>query len=166
MSNAASGTHQRAIVTTDDTDIVITRQFSAPAQLVYDVMTSPEHVREWWGAGYGTMKACEVDLRVGGRWHFSQVDTDGNEVSFSGEYLELDPPRRMVHTEKFDNMPDSPPSTIVTTFTEEDGVTTLHAVCTYDSKETVDLVVGSGMEGGLQSSYDAVDDLLARLQRS
>jgi uncharacterized protein YndB with AHSA1/START domain len=121
-------------------------------------------VRQWWGAGYGTMTACEIDLRVGGRWHFAQTTADGQEVSFSGEYLELDPPGHMVHTEKFDNMPESEPATIVTTLTEADGVTTLLAVCTYDSPETVEMVVGSGMEGGLQSSYDAIDELLARLQ--
>lgn len=154
---------QRATVSTQGADIVITRQFSAPAQLVYDVMTTAEHVRQWWGAGYGTMTACEIDLRVGGRWHFAQTTADGQEVSFSGEYLELDPPGHMVHTEKFDNMPESEPATIVTTLTEADGVTTLLAVCTYDSPETVEMVVGSGMEGGLQSSYDAIDDLLARL---
>ena len=159
-------THERATVTTEGTDIVITRRFNAPAQLVYDAMTTPEHVRQWWGAGYGEMTACEIDLRVGGRWHFAQVTPDGQEVSFSGEYLELDPPGRMVHTERFDNMPEGEPSTIVTTFTEEDGVTTLHAVCTYDSPETAELVIGTGMEGGLQSSYDAIDDLLDRLQGS
>ena len=158
----SSTTHERATVSTEGADIVITRRFHAPAQLVYEVMTTPEHVRQWWGAGYGTMTDCEIDLRVGGRWQFAQL-SQGQEVSFSGEYLELDPPHRMVHTEKFDNLPDSEPSTIVTTFTEEDGVTTLHAVCTYDSPETVEQVVATGMEGGLQSSYDAVDDLLARL---
>ena len=157
-------TTDSARVTTDGSDIVITRQFAAPAQLVYEAMTRPEHVRQWWGAGHGTMTTCEVDLRVGGRWHFAQVTPDGREVSFSGEYLELDPPGRMVHTEKFDSMPDSEPATITTTLTEQDGVTTLHAVCTYDSPQTVEAVVGSGMESGLQSSYNAIDDLLARLQ--
>jgi uncharacterized protein YndB with AHSA1/START domain len=159
-------TTDSARVTTDGSDIVITRQFAAPARLVYEAMTRPEHVRQWWGAGHGEMTTCEVDLRVGGRWHFAQATPDGREVSFSGEYLELDPPGRMVHTEKFDNMPDSEPATIITTLTEQDGVTTLHAVCTYDSPQTVEAVVGSGMESGLQSSYNAIDDLLARLQNA
>lgn len=164
MSSAAPGTHERATVTTTGADIVITRTFNAPAQLVYEAMTRPEHVRQWWGAGHGEMTVCEIDLRVGGQWHFAQQTPDGYDVSFSGEYLELDPPTRMVHTEKFDNMPDSQPSTIVTTFTEEDGRTTLHATCTYDSPETAAAVIATGMESGLQSSYDAVDDVLARLQ--
>ncbi len=153
----------RATVTADGSQIVITRTFAAPAQLVYDAMTQPEHVRQWWGAGHGEMTVCEIDLRVGGRWHFAQVTPDGTEVSFSGEYLELDPPGRMVHTEKFDNLPDGEPSTIVTTLTEEAGMTFLRAVCTYDSPDTVGMVVASGMEHGLQSSYDAIDDVLTRL---
>src|SRR5690349_3768260 len=54
----STATH-RATVTTEGADIVITREFSAPADLVYDAMTTPEHVRQWWGAGHGTMTTCE-----------------------------------------------------------------------------------------------------------
>lgn len=86
---------------------------------------------------------------------------DGTEVSFSGEYREIDPPGRLVHTEVFDNV-QSPPSLVETSFTEEDGVTHLHAVITYDSPETVDMVVASGMESGLNDSYDALEALVLR----
>lgn len=154
----------RATVSAEGAQIVISRVFAAPAQRVYDAMTTPAHVRQWWGAGHGEMTVCEIDLRVGGRWHFAQVTPDGSEVSFSGEYLELDPPARMVHTERFDSMPGAEPSTIVTTLTEQDGRTTLRAVCSYDSPTTAAMVIDSGMEAGLQSSYDAIDDVLARQQ--
>ncbi|SDP16883.1 Uncharacterized conserved protein YndB, AHSA1/START domain [Pedococcus dokdonensis] len=154
MSNAAAPT--RATVTRDGNELVITRTFAAPAALVYEAMTTPEHVRQWWGAGHGEVTTCEIDLRVGGRWHFAQTTPDGGEVSFSGEYRELDPPGRMVHTEVFDNI-QSPESVIESTFTEEDGRTTLTAVITYDSAETVDMVLASGMEGGMNDSYDALE---------
>jgi uncharacterized protein YndB with AHSA1/START domain len=156
MSSTASGTHQRATTTRVGSQLVITRSFSAPAALVYEAMTNPEHIRQWWGAGHGEVTTCDVDLRVGGRWHFAQSTPDGQEVSFSGEYRELDPPTRMVHTEVFDNI-QSPPSLVETTFTEEGGVTTLRAVITYDSPETVQAVLDSGMEGGLNDSYDALE---------
>ena len=156
-------TTDSARVTTDGSDIVITRQFAAPAQLVYDAMTRPEHVRQWWGAGHGEMTVCEVDLREGGAWHFAQrAGSTGEEVSFSGHYTSIDRPGRLVHTERFDNI-DSPYSVIDTTYTEENGKTTLRAVITYDSPETVQAVIDSGMEHGLQSSYDAIDDVLAEL---
>ena len=162
MSDTTSGTQRRATVTRDDNRLVITRTFAAPAALVYEAMTRPEHIRQWWGAGHGEVTICEVDLRVGGRWHFAQVTPDGTEVSFSGEYRELDPPGRLVHTEVFDNV-QSPPSLVETSLTEEGGVTHLRAVITYDSPETVDMVVASGMEGGLNDSYDALEALVQRV---
>jgi uncharacterized protein YndB with AHSA1/START domain len=162
MSSAAAETNQRATVTHEGNEVVITRTFAAPAALVYEAMTKPEHIRQWWGAGHGEITTCEVDLRVGGRWHFAQMTPDGDEVSFSGEYRELDPPGRMVHTEVFDNI-ESPESVIVSTFSEQNGVTTLRAVITYDSPQTVEMVLASGMEVGLNDSYDALEKVAQSL---
>ena len=162
---AATGAHERATITTEGSEIVITRTFPGTAELVFEAMTNPEHIRKWWGAGHGTMTTCEVDLRVGGAWHFAQTaGSTGDEVSFSGHYKEIDRPGRLVHTERFDNI-DSPYSVIDTTYTEDAGTrtTTLRAVITYDSPETVQMVIDSGMEHGLQSSYDAIDDILLEL---
>ena len=156
MSNAAPTRNQRATITHEGSELVITRTFAAPAALVYEAMTKPEHIRQWWGAGHGEVTICEVDLRVGGKWHFAQTTPSGDEVSFSGEYRELDPPGRMVHTEIFDNI-QSPESVIESTFTEQDGFTTLRAVITYDSPETVEMVLPSGMEVGMNDSYDALE---------
>lgn len=159
----ATGAHERATVTTDGSEMVITRTFPAPAELVFEAMTNPEHIRKWWGAGHGTMTTCEVDLREGGAWHFAQTaGSTGDEVSFSGHYRTIERPGRLVHTERFDNI-DSPYSVIDTTYTEEAGKTTLTATITYDSPETVQMVIESGMESGMQASYDAIDDVLAQL---
>jgi len=146
-----------------DTDILITRTFQAPADLVYEAMTTPEHVRRWWGAGHGEVTTCDIDLRVGGAWRFVLTQPDGSEVAFSGEYLELDPPGRTVHTERYEAVP-APPSTITTSYDEHDGATTMRALCRYDSKETRDAVIASGMETGMNSSYDAIDALLETLR--
>ena len=172
MSSTASSTsttgtspaaHARATVTASGSEVVITRTFPASADLVFEAMTNPEHIRRWWGAGHGEMTVCEVDLREGGAWHFAQrADSSGEEVSFSGHYKQIDRPGRLVHTERFDNI-DSPYSLIDSSYTEQDGKTTLRAVITYDSPETVQAVLDSGMEHGLQSSYDAIDDVLAEL---
>lgn len=160
---AATGAHERATITTSGSEMVITRTFPASPDLVFEAMTNPEHIRRWWGAGHGEVTVCEVDLREGGAWHFAQVATStGEEVSFSGHYKEIDRPGRLVHTERFDNI-DSPYSVIDTTYTERDGKTELRAVITYDSPETVQAVIDSGMEHGLQSSYDAIDDVLEEL---
>lgn len=159
--NTTPTTYAPAEVSHDGAQLVITKTFAAPAALVFDAMTNPEHIRQWWGAGFGEVTTCEVDLRVGGRWHFVQTTPDGREVSFSGEYREIDPPGHIVHTEVFDNV-GGEPSVVDTTYTEQDGVTTLRAVITYDSAQTVTMVLDSGMERGLQSSYNALQQLLDR----
>lgn len=165
MSTAPRSAHERATVTADGAELVITRTFDAPADLVFEVMTTPEHVRRWWGAGHGEVTVCEIDLQVGGRWHFAQqAGSSGEEVSFSGEYRTIDRPGHLVHTERFDTI-ESPYSVVDTTYTERDGRTELRAVITYDSPETVAMVVETGMESGLQSSYDAIDEVLAELAR-
>lgn len=162
-ATAAMGAHERATITTDGAEMVITRTFPATAELVFEAMTNPEHIRKWWGAGHGTMTTCEVDLREGGAWHFAQTaGSTGDEVSFSGHYKTIDRPDRLVHTERFDNI-DSPYSVIDTTYTEDAGMTTLRATITYDSPETVQAVLDSGMESGMQASYDAIDDVLLEL---
>ncbi len=143
-----------------DTDILITRAFHAPRALVFEAMTSPDYVRRWWGAGHGEVTTCDIDLRVGGRWRFVLTQPDGGAVPFSGEYLEIEAPGRLVNTELFEPV-DAPPSTVTTTFEETDGVTTMRALCAYDSRETRDLVIASGMESGMNASYDALEALVS-----
>jgi uncharacterized protein YndB with AHSA1/START domain len=159
----SSTEYQATLELPADTDILITRTFQAPADLVYRAMTTPEHVRRWWGAGHGEVTTCDIDLRVGGAWRFVLTQPDGSEVAFSGEYVELDPPGRMVHTERYEAVP-APPSTITTAFEEHDGATTMRALCRYDSKQTRDAVIASGMESGMNASYDALDALVGRLR--
>ena len=164
-TNASTRTsaHERATIETDGAEMVVTRTFPASADLVFEAMTNPEHIRRWWGAGHGEMTVCEVDLREGGAWHFAQrASSTGDEVSFSGHYRQIERPGRLVHTERFDNI-ESPYSVIDTTYTESDGKTHMRAVITYDSPETVQAVLDSGMESGMQASYDAIDDVLAGL---
>ena len=160
---SSTTTHPAADITSEGSRLVITKKFTAPAALVFEAMTTPEHIRRWWGAGHGEMTVCEVDLREGGAWHFAQrASSSGEEVSFSGHYRTIDRPGHLVHTERFDNI-DSPYSVIDTTYTESDGKTHMRAVITYDSPETVQAVLDSGMESGMQASYDAIDDVLADL---
>jgi uncharacterized protein YndB with AHSA1/START domain len=160
---SSTTTQPAAEVTTEGSRLVVTKRFNAPASLVFEAMTDPEHVRRWWGAGHGEVTTCEIDLRVGGRWHFAQTTPGGEEVSFSGEYREIDPPGRLVHTERFDTIQSSD-SLIESSYTEQDGVTTLHAVITYDSPETVQMVLDSGMTGGMNDSYDALQGVLDELR--
>lgn len=152
------------VTTPSDEEIRMTRLFDAPPALVYEVMTRPEHIREWWGRlgeGY-SVPVCEVDLRVGGKWKFVNRHPKG-EATFYGEYLELDPPRRIVFTEIFADFPDSP-STVTSELVPEGAKTRLIATVRYPSKEVRDMVIATGMSKGAAVSYDRLDDLVRRLQ--
>lgn len=144
-----------------DTEILITRKFDAPVDLVFDVWTSPEHVRNWWGWDTDQMRVCEIDLRVGGEYRFVAGDGD-REVAFRGVYREIERPHRLVSTEVYEPFPKS--ESLNTLILEEsDGVTTVTILVAHQSKEARDATIASGMESGLQHSLDRVDQVLASL---
>jgi uncharacterized protein YndB with AHSA1/START domain/uncharacterized glyoxalase superfamily protein PhnB len=164
-SSANSSTFQ--VATPSDTEIVMTRLFDAPRALVFEVMTRPEHVRQWWGQlgdGY-SVPICEIDLRVGGSWRFVNKHPRG-EVEFHGQYREISPPDRLVYTEIFAQYPDVE-SLVTTILTEEGGKeggkTRMTATVRYPSRAVRDTVLKSGMEQGTRVSYDRLEDVLAKL---
>lgn len=144
-----------------DREILITRKFDAPADIVFDVWTTPEHVRNWWGWEKDPMTVCEIDLRVGGAYRFV-AEHDDREVAFRGVYQEIQRPHRLVSTEVYEPYPESEAINTLT-LEEEDGVTTMRILVEYDSKEARDATIASGMESGLQHSLDRVDKVLASL---
>src|SRR5687768_16153479 len=154
------------VTTPSDQEIRMTRLFSAPRHLVFEAMTKPEHVRQWWGRlgeGY-SVPVCEIDLRVGGAWRFVNRHPNG-EAAFHGEYREITPPSRLVFTEIFEEFPDSV-SVVTTEFTDEGGKTRMTATVRYPSLDVRDMVLASGMSTGAGISYDRLEDLVAALQRS
>jgi uncharacterized protein YndB with AHSA1/START domain len=164
-SNAANSA-SFTVTTPSEQEIRMTRLFDAPRDLVFEVMTTPEHVRQWWGRlgeGY-SVPVCEIDLRVGGGWRFVNRHPNG-EAAFFGEYREIVPPSRLVFTEIFEQFPDSI-SVVTTELAEENGKTRMTATVRYPSIEIRDMVIASGMSRGAGISYDRLEDLVAQLQRS
>ncbi len=145
-----------------DTETLLTREFRAPRPLVWAALTTPEHVRQWYGCGMAELTTCEIDLRPGGQWHYVLTSPDGHEDSFSGEYHEVDPPARLVATERYDNVPGAEYRTTVT-LEEVDGVTTFRNLLQYAAKEMRDGHIASGMEHGMNASMDALERLVLSL---
>ena len=151
MNNTIGNRHGSAVVTLpSDDEILITREFDAPAELVFDAWTTPDLVKRWWAGDRGVVTEAQIDLRVGGRWRWVMVANGGFEVAFSGEYREIDRPHRLVRTEVFELVPDAE-GLSTTTFEESDGVTTMRILTRYPSQEHRDAAIASGMEGGLQA---------------
>jgi uncharacterized protein YndB with AHSA1/START domain len=148
-----------------DTQILITREFDAPKHLVYKAWTTPELIKRWWSGERGEVTSAEVDLRVGGTWRHVMVANEGFEVVFHGEYREIVPNERIVCTEVFEGMPETDGDVVCTyTFTEKDGRTTLALLVDHPSKEIRDMVIDSGMEGGLQESMDRLEQVAISLR--
>lgn len=146
-----------------DLEIVITRTFNAPQGLVFEAWTKPEHVRRWYGLKSLTMTVCEIDLRVGGGWRYVLREPGGNEHAFSGEYREVTPPARLVHTEGYEGLPPGHDYLVTTTFDEQHGKTTLRSRMLYKTKEDRDAHVASGMEPGMRETLGRLAELLTTL---
>jgi uncharacterized protein YndB with AHSA1/START domain len=146
------------------TEIEITRVFDASAGAVFRAFTTPELVKRWWAEEGDEWIVCAIDLRPGGRWRW--VFRHGQiEVGFHGEYREVSAPHRLVYTELFE-MPRAPlpeDTSPLTTLSlvEEDAMTTMTLRSQYPSVELRDLVLASGMEEGMQRSYDRLDGVVS-----
>lgn len=157
----------KAIVTLPaDTQILITREFAAPKHLVYRAWTTPELIKRWWAGRRGQVTSAEVDLRVGGRWRYVMVTDGGFEVAFHGDYREIVPDERLVSTEVYEGAPnaDEQPALNTITFSEEGGRTTLRILTECPSREVRDLIIDSGMEGGMQEGMDLLEEVAISLR--
>jgi uncharacterized protein YndB with AHSA1/START domain len=156
--------HGSAVITLPSaTEYVVTRVFDAPAALVFDALTTPELVRRWWGFESSEWLVCEIDLSEGGQWRYVTREEDGAEVGFHGAYREISRPHRLVWTEMYEGVPDPGPAAYpvcTTTLDEVDGVTTMTIVVQHTSQEERDAVLATGMESGMQISYDRLEDLV------
>jgi len=128
-----------------DREIVITRVFDAPRDLVFQAWTQPERLMRWWAPSGCTTSACTVDLRPGGAFHFCMRMPDGLEIWGLGVYREIVAPERIAYTDTFADaegrpvppshygMSDEHPAETVVdvTFEERDGrtlVTLRHSI--------------------------------------
>lgn len=150
------------IATPTDREILFTRTFDAPRDLVWRAMNEPALVRRWLTGPDGwTMTRCDIDLTVGGHYRYEWTNQDGTVMGMGGTYVEVTPPVRVVSTEKFDEAwyPGTSQNTIEL---EEQGAsrTLMHMTCRYESKEARDIAIQSGMETGMAASYDRLDSIL------
>jgi uncharacterized protein (TIGR03086 family) len=152
--------HGSATVTLpSDTDILITRSFEAPRNLVWRTLTEPKHILNWWGPLWCPIISCEIDLRVGGGFRYVCRMEDGTELGWHGTYRAIEIGSTITATEVFEGFPEAE-SVNTMTLTELDGVTTLQTLVRHATKAFRDGHIDSGMEPGMQATFDRLDDLL------
>jgi uncharacterized protein YndB with AHSA1/START domain len=140
-------------------EIVTTREFDAPLELVFDVLTKPEHVRNWFAPFTDEVTECSIDLRVGGSYHIIFVTKDGTECSFRGTYSEVESPTRTVATWLFEGWPDAH-AVETTELHETDGVTKLTMKLAFRDKAGRDHMTRSD---GQEDSFNKLEDYLRSL---
>jgi uncharacterized protein YndB with AHSA1/START domain len=162
MSTTLKDAARRAAITTPtDREIRIERVFDAPRERVWQAYTDPKLVAQWWGRG-NKLVIERLEVERGGHWRFVEHGPEGVH-GFEGRYREVTPPERLVHTFEWDGMPGY---VIIDTVTFEDlgdGRTRVVTMSQFYSTDERDGMLASGMEGGLNESYAALDRLLAKL---
>lgn len=145
-------------------ELVITREFDAPRELVFKTVMNPELMPQWWGPRYLSTIVDKMDVRPGGQWRFINRDAEGNEYAFHGVYHEVLAPERVIDTFEFEGLPETGHVTLETMRLEElpGGRTRLIAQSVYQSVIDRDAVLQSGMESGLIDTYNRLDELLEK----
>lgn len=138
----------------------LTRDFDAPRELVFKAHTDPNLIPKWWGVA--NLKVDKMDVRKGGIWRFTEVDTDGNEYAFNGVYHDIVSPERIVYTFEFEGMPGHVLLETIT-FEEHDGKTTVTDSSVFQTVEGRDGMLQSGMEEGAKTSWERLEALLKTL---
>ena len=144
-------------------DVLITRTFDAPRELVWRAITDPELVGRWFGLDATTTEVDPTEVRIGTPWRISEKAPDGAVYAFRGVHHDVQEPERLVRTFEFEGMPGHV-SLETLTLTEVDGRTRYEAVALYQSVEDRDGMVASGMESGMEQSLDELEKVLRSLR--
>lgn len=154
------------VTTPNDRDIVLEREFAAPRHLVFDALTNADLLPRWYGARGWNLVACEVDLRVGGRWRFVSRGPDGSYMGQGGVYREIGPPELLAYTEAFDDQSYPGESLITHRLAERAGRTTLTSTVRCPSRRARDIVLSYPMDRGVAESFERLAAVLAELTRN
>ncbi|HWI19304.1 MAG TPA: SRPBCC domain-containing protein [Vicinamibacterales bacterium] len=149
------------ITTPTEREVVVTRDFAAPAALVFDALTKPELIKRWYGPP-NALEVCESDPRPGGTWRFVS-NVRGKSIVQFGIYKEVDAPRRFVRTESWEDW--DPGETFVTVdLVERHGTTTMTQSIVFPTQEVRDVVLKGGLTPkGTSEFYGRLEELLGSI---
>ena len=151
-----------SVTTPSDVEVRVTRVFDAPRRLVFEALTTPSILMRWMHGPNGwTLAVCDVDLRVGGAFRYVWRKPDGREMGAGGVFRVVEAPRRLVHSELFDEDWTGGEAEVTTELEERDGVTTLLVTMRYASKAGRDAALSTNFTAGMEAGYDALAVVLA-----
>lgn len=147
--------------TEGETHVVVTRRFAASPEAVYRAHTDPALIQKWLLGPEGwTMPVCVNEAKPGGKIRYEWSNGKGQGFYLTGEYLELDPFRRIVHVERM-FLPDPTPDNHIETKFDADGEGTLMTMrMTLPDAQTRKAMLASGMEQGMETSYVRLEGIM------
>ncbi len=147
-----------------DRELTITRRFDAPARLLFEAWSKPEHLKKWFGPVGYPVTMCEMDFRKGGQWRAAMTGPSGTQQTpFGGEYLEIVPNRKIVFSNGFE-LPGAEKMIMTIIFDEQGGKTMLTIHTLFASTAQKATHVGAGMAEGIASGLDQLTDVVAALK--
>jgi uncharacterized protein YndB with AHSA1/START domain len=165
---AATGDTTLVLTIRSDREVVATRVFDAPRELVFRAYNDPDLIPRWWSPRAHTTVVDKMDTRVGGKWRYvMDPDASGAGIAFSGEYREIVPPARISRTSNFEQIGPGHEALETVEFEAlEDGRTRMTTTMLFLSVEDRDGMLQSGMESGYSESLQRLDELLEELEAS
>jgi uncharacterized protein YndB with AHSA1/START domain len=147
-------------------ELLMSRVFDAPRELVFRAYTEPEHLVHWWGPRGWSLPVCKIDLRPGGVWHYCMKGPGGEESWGKGVYHEIVPPERLVYTDVFSdaegNTVDGMPSMLITVeFVDEGGKTKVSSRTQFGTPEELESILAMGVVLGMTETLDRLEEYLA-----
>lgn len=142
------------------------RVFDAPRTLVFEAFTKPEHLVHWWGPKGWTLPVCELDFRVGGKWHYCMKGPEDMESWGLGVYEEINAPESFVYRDHFSNaegmISEGMPGMLIRVeFVEEPGnKTRVVSTTLFNKAEELEQVIEMGMVEGLTETWDRLVEYL------
>jgi uncharacterized protein YndB with AHSA1/START domain len=149
-------------------ELLITREFDAPRELVFRVWMDPKLLPEWWGPRYLSTEVDKMDVKPGGQWRFINRDAEGHAYAFHGVYHDISAPERVIDTFEFEGLPEPGHVTLETMKLEElpGGRTRLTTQSVFQSVADRDAALQSGMESGISDTYNRLEELLEKFKQT
>lgn len=163
-------TSNKTKVETKDRELIMERIFDAPPNLMFEVWSSCEHLKHWWGPKEWPMDECEMDFREGGKWHFClRGPNKGDESWGLAIYKNIDKPQKIVYQDNFSdedgNINEEMPEMLITVeFFEHEGKTRQVSTTLFDTEESLQKTVEMGAVEGMSSSMERLDEYLPTIQ--
>lgn len=142
----------------------VTRVYDAPREIVFEVCTKAEHIRNWFGCKEMQMTECEIDPRVGGKYRFVTAG-EGFECPLKGEFFEVVVPEKLVYSQIYDVEPySSSVAVVTTTLKDKGGRTELTSTIVFPDSESYAGAMASGMEVGMGEALDRLGKVSVALK--